>query len=116
VTIKPQSEKDTNQNLLSCAEINDLFMEIQMFAPGCALMLYKPELALKLHSLLNENLGRMNMLLTCCQHDPGLKQATSARAATNVSALTIQILQRSHYGRYWQILISSRFPTIKIKE
>lgn len=44
-----------------------------LFAPGCALMLYKPESAEKLHSILNENLGRMEMLMTCCRHDPGFK-------------------------------------------
>jgi Fe-S oxidoreductase len=44
-----------------------------VFAPGCALMLYKPELARKIHQLLNKNLGEMDMLLTCCQHDPLLE-------------------------------------------
>jgi Fe-S oxidoreductase len=39
------------------------------FAPGCALMLYKPELADKLHQLLNKNFGNMDMLMTCCQHE-----------------------------------------------
>jgi Fe-S oxidoreductase len=43
-----------------------------VFAPGCALMLYKPELATKIHQMLNKNLGDMDMLLTCCQHDPDL--------------------------------------------
>ena len=44
--------------------------EKMVFAPGCALMLYKPELADKIHRLLIENLGEMDMLMTCCQHDP----------------------------------------------
>jgi Fe-S oxidoreductase len=44
------------------------------FAPGCALMLYKPELASKMHQLLIDNLGEMDMLLTCCQHDPKLPE------------------------------------------
>ncbi len=43
-----------------------------VFAPGCALMLYKPELANKIHRLLIENLGEMDMLTTCCQHEPDL--------------------------------------------
>lgn len=47
-----------------------------MFAPGCALMIYKPELAVRLHSLLTENIGGMEMLMTCCHHDPQFKQAT----------------------------------------
>jgi hypothetical protein len=47
-----------------------------MFAPGCALMLYKPELAHKIHAILKKNLGEMEMLLTCCQHDPQIKEET----------------------------------------
>jgi Fe-S oxidoreductase len=41
-----------------------------VFAPGCALVLYKPELAEKVHKLLEEMFGKMDILLTCCQHDP----------------------------------------------
>ena len=48
--------------------------EKTVFAPGCALMLYKPELAEKLNLILNENLGEMDMLLTCCQHKPDLPE------------------------------------------
>jgi Fe-S oxidoreductase len=42
------------------------------FAPGCALMLYKPDLAEKILLILNKSLGKVEMLLTCCQHDPHL--------------------------------------------
>jgi len=49
-------------------------MTKQMFAPGCALMLYKPELAHKLHGILNQNLGDMEMLMSCCHHDPQANQ------------------------------------------
>jgi hypothetical protein len=48
----------------------------RLFAPGCALMLYKPVSALKLHSILEKNLGKMDMLMTCCHHDPKLKKTT----------------------------------------
>jgi Fe-S oxidoreductase len=41
-----------------------------VFAPGCALLLYKPELAGKVHKQLKSMFGEMDMLLTCCQHDP----------------------------------------------
>ena len=47
-----------------------------VFAPGCALMLYKPELADKLLLILDENLGGVELLLTCCQHDPQIKENT----------------------------------------
>lgn len=46
--------------------------ETLIFAPGCALMLYKPALAEKIHTLLEKNFGKMDMLMTCCQHDPKL--------------------------------------------
>ena len=46
-------------------------MIIKLFAPGCALMLYKPELADKIHAMLNEQIGPMDVLSTCCKHDPG---------------------------------------------
>jgi Fe-S oxidoreductase len=36
-------------------------------------MLYKPELAYKLHSILNENIGRIDLLLKCCRSEPKLK-------------------------------------------
>ena len=50
--------------------------EVLVFAPGCALMLYKPELAEKIHQKLQEKLGQMDLLLTCCQHDPLLPPNT----------------------------------------
>jgi hypothetical protein len=48
--------------------------EKMFFAPGCALMLYKPDLAEKIHQFLNENLDDVDMMLTCCQHDPKLPE------------------------------------------
>jgi len=48
----------------------------RVFAPGCALMIYKPELAEKLHLVLNEYFGEMDKLLICCHHDPHLKSKT----------------------------------------
>jgi Fe-S oxidoreductase len=48
----------------------------RVFAPGCALMLYKPHLAEKLNTLLNEQVGAMDELLTCCNHEPQLDVLT----------------------------------------
>jgi Fe-S oxidoreductase len=42
----------------------------KLFAPGCALMLYKPDLAKHVHAWLNQALGRMDVLLTCCHNNP----------------------------------------------
>jgi Fe-S oxidoreductase len=41
-----------------------------IFAPGCALLLYKPHLIEKLHEFLNFKYGAMEILLTCCRHTP----------------------------------------------
>jgi len=48
----------------------------QIFAPGCALMLYKPELATKIHTMLNSQAGAMSVLNTCCRHDPAFTVPT----------------------------------------
>jgi Fe-S oxidoreductase len=47
-----------------------------VFAPGCALMLYKPEAAEKLHLILKEHLGEMDKWLICCKHEPQLPTNT----------------------------------------
>jgi len=64
----------TQGNCMSRRKSED--KEVLVFAPGCALMLYKPELAEKIHQKLQEKLGKMEMLLTCCQHDPQLPPNT----------------------------------------
>ncbi|MEE8592877.1 MAG: (Fe-S)-binding protein [Candidatus Bipolaricaulota bacterium] len=39
-----------------------------IFAPGCALLLYKPKLAEAAHEFLVSQYGYMEQLLTCCRH------------------------------------------------
>lgn len=48
----------------------------QVYAPGCGLMLYKPELANKVLEFLNEYLGDIPLHLTCCHHEPHLEHGT----------------------------------------
>ena len=48
----------------------------RLFAPGCALYLYKPELVAKLHTLLNENIEEMKILHLCCKNQPRLNIGT----------------------------------------
>lgn len=47
-----------------------------VFAPGCALSIYKPHLAEKLHRFLDEELGGVALHETCCRHEAGLKAGT----------------------------------------
>lgn len=48
----------------------------RVFAPGCALMLYKPHLADRVHKILVEKYGKVELLTTCCQHEPQLNTPT----------------------------------------
>jgi Fe-S oxidoreductase len=45
----------------------------RIYAPGCALTIYKPHLAEKMHELLSKNLGEMGRLDTCCRNHPILR-------------------------------------------
>ncbi len=46
------------------------------FAPGCALMLYKPDLARKVHQYLVKEIGDMPFHNVCCKNEPGLTELT----------------------------------------
>ncbi|KKM09439.1 hypothetical protein SY88_19020 [Clostridiales bacterium PH28_bin88] len=48
----------------------------QVYAPGCALMIYKPELAEKLLEFLNKDFGDIPEHLICCRHEPNLESGT----------------------------------------
>jgi len=48
----------------------------RIFAPGCALMLYKPHLAERLHQILIDHLGKIEALPTCCRKDPEFEEKT----------------------------------------
>jgi Fe-S oxidoreductase len=51
-------------------------MTTQIFAPGCAMILYKPELAEKIHTKLKAEVGEMGILDTCCKRNPGFTTPT----------------------------------------
>ena len=48
----------------------------QVYAPGCALNIYKPELAKKILEFLNNNYGNIPEHLICCRHKPDLEYGT----------------------------------------
>lgn len=47
-----------------------------LFAPGCALILYKPHLVETIQKFLNIHYGVMELLLTCCRHTPQIAPNT----------------------------------------
>lgn len=84
----------------------------RVFAPGCALMIYKPELAEKLHFILNENLGIMNKLMTCCKHDPKFTTETEViNICPGCDKRFGSDYQNSTTISLWEILAESEFFT-----
>jgi len=47
-----------------------------VFAPGCALVLHKPDLVKRLTAVLSERLGPIAEHHVCCRHEPGLARGT----------------------------------------
>lgn len=45
-----------------------------VYVPGCALMCYKPELAIRLKQVVESVYGQMDTLLTCCFDNPALDE------------------------------------------
>jgi Fe-S oxidoreductase len=48
----------------------------KVFAPGCALMIYKPDLGRKMLEFLNKDAGGIAEHLICCRHEPCLAAPT----------------------------------------
>jgi len=73
-------------------------------------MLYKPELAEKLHSILNKNLGGINRLDICCHHDPQFTQETEV---INICPGCDKRFRNDHQNSstisLWEILAQSDF-------
>jgi Fe-S oxidoreductase len=87
-------------------------MKKRIFAPSCALMLYKPELAEKLHLILNENLGEMEKLMICCLHDPHFPSETEVvNICPGCDKRYSKEYQLSSTISLWEILAESNFFT-----
>lgn len=48
----------------------------QVYAPGCAFLIYKPELAKKVLRFLSKDIGNINEHLICCRHETNLESGT----------------------------------------
>jgi hypothetical protein len=80
------------------------------FAPGCAFILYKPELVKKLHKILNENMGEMNLLNICCKNHPKLKPGTEViNVCPGCDRRYKQNYEYSSTISLWEVLAKSDF-------
>lgn len=92
----------------------------QVFAPGCALMIYKPHLAQKAADFLNREIGLDNLdklHLTCCRHTPNLPLPSQV---INICAGCDRRYRSLYEGvstiSFWEIVAKSesfRFPNYK---
>ncbi|EEG78879.1 (Fe-S)-binding protein [Dethiobacter alkaliphilus] len=89
----------------------------QVFAPGCALVLYKPELAKKALRYIYETLGDTPEHLICCRHASNLEPGTTV---INTCPGCQSRYKKEHGGistiSLWEILAESKtfpFPDYK---
>jgi Fe-S oxidoreductase len=92
----------------------------KVFAPGCALMIYKPELGKRILAHLNKELGKVDEHLTCCRHEPNLESGTQI---INTCAGCDRRYRKLYEGistiSLWEVLADSEtfpFPDYKGKE
>jgi Fe-S oxidoreductase len=88
-----------------------------LFAPGCALMIYKPELARKIKTVLDTIFGNTEWLDTCCKKDP---QADEKKVVINVCPGCDKRYGKDYWNittiSLWELLASSEsfsFPDYK---
>ncbi len=82
----------------------------RVYAPGCAFTLYKPDLVERLHTILNEYLGEMDRLLTCCKNAPSLEPGTAViSTCPGCDKRYRENYQGSSNIALWEILAKSDF-------
>lgn len=83
-----------------------------VFAPGCALLIYKPELADKVQAALERELGPLDRHLTCCRHEPGLPAGTRViNVCPGCDRRYRQLYEGISTVSLWELLAESRdFP------
>ncbi len=82
----------------------------RIYAPGCAFVLYKPDLVERLHIILNDNLGDMDRLLTCCKNIPPLEPGTEViSTCPGCDKRYRENYEDSSHIALWEILARSDF-------
>ncbi|MEW9096073.1 MAG: (Fe-S)-binding protein [Clostridiaceae bacterium] len=92
----------------------------KVFAPGCALMIYKPELGRKILEFLNKDLGNIDEHLTCCRHEPNLEgEAQVINTCPGCDRRYRELYDSVSTISLWEVLANSNtfpFPDYKGKE
>lgn len=92
----------------------------QVYAPGCALMIYKPELSQKVLDFLNKDIGDISEHLICCRHEPNLESGTQViNTCAGCDKRYRELYEGISTVSLWEILAQSKtfsFPDYKGKE
>ncbi len=89
----------------------------RVYSPGCALMIYKPQLAEEMLNFLNKELGEIEEHLICCQHEPNLEIDTQIiNTCSGCDRRFRSIYEGITTISLWEILVESKsfpFPDYK---
>jgi len=89
----------------------------QVYAPGCALMIYKPELAKKLLEYLNQDSNDIPEHLICCRHNPDLESGTQViNTCAGCDRRYRELYEGISTVSLWEVLAGSKafpFPDYK---
>ena len=92
----------------------------KVFAPGCALMIYKPELGKRMLEFLNKDAKTIEEHLICCRHEPKLKSGTQIiNTCAGCDRRYRQLYEGISTISIWEVLAESRtfpFPDYKGRE
>ncbi|BCR03538.1 hypothetical protein DESUT3_06070 [Desulfuromonas versatilis] len=82
------------------------------FAPGCALLIYKPELARRMLELLKQDFPELQEHRTCCRHQPGLPAGTRIiNTCAGCDRRYRQLYEGISTVSFWELLAASEsFP------
>ena len=83
-----------------------------VFAPGCALMVYKPASAKKLLAIVQQELGAVPAYLTCCKHPPAFAKDTRViNTCPGCDRRYRELYEHVSTISLWEVLANSeRFP------
>ena len=84
----------------------------QVYAPGCALLIYKPELSQKMLEFLNKGLNNIPEHLVCCRHKPNLANGTQViNTCAGCDRRYRELYEGISTVSLWEILAESKtFP------
>jgi len=77
----------------------------QLFAPGCALLIYKPELAARMLTHLQKKGPVLEEHTICCRHDPGLEsEAQIINVCAGCDRRYRELHEATSTVSFWEIL------------